>query len=393
MSIELLRQRVTEGASVATPVLESALAEIDALKAGLTEAEAADRADTANLGILLRKLDVETVDDAVRAIAERDALQARLAEAERRAAGRHDAAYDRVEVLLRREAELIEAVDVCEKGYHDLMSRALAAEARAEQYRLALEAVEWVLPGPALVYKGCPWCKSEVPPRHKPDCQRQLALAPQEKAERLLEAERQHSAALQEECNKAVDAMEWANSKKSKASQMVARFKRALEIYAKEENWSKTHKADSHAEVFNIYLNGRVINGWEIAQEALLAPQERGAEGENARLRKALGLVLEHIDEYEGIPMCYCNGSEKCDRCIIVSALDAPGEAGKADRLTVFEYHGKIYNRPLGRGICLDDNDPNNLELEERIPEGNFQADIVIRASCATPEGERTSNE
>lgn len=43
----------------------------------------------------------------------------------------------------------------------------------------------------------------------------------------------------------------------------------------------------------------------------------------------------------------------------------------------VFRYRGKAYNRPDSRGLCLGE---NMDDLCEKIPEGYFDVDIVVRA-------------
>ena len=48
----------------------------------------------------------------------------------------------------------------------------------------------------------------------------------------------------------------------------------------------------------------------------------------------------------------------------------------------IFEYKGRIYNRPLGRGICLKDNgeyEKRVIYLDEAIPEGDFEIEIIVR--------------
>lgn len=49
----------------------------------------------------------------------------------------------------------------------------------------------------------------------------------------------------------------------------------------------------------------------------------------------------------------------------------------------VFEYKGKIYNRPLGRGIALKDGEygERGMYLDEVIPDGDFEIEIIIRKS------------
>lgn len=42
----------------------------------------------------------------------------------------------------------------------------------------------------------------------------------------------------------------------------------------------------------------------------------------------------------------------------------------------LFRYSGIAYNRPHGRGICLVDDDFE--ELEEKLPEGDFHIEIVV---------------
>jgi hypothetical protein len=54
----------------------------------------------------------------------------------------------------------------------------------------------------------------------------------------------------------------------------------------------------------------------------------------------------------------------------------------------VFQYKGRIYNRPLRRGISTDRQDGKDFYVEDSIPDGYFEAEIVIRAiapqSCNT---------
>ena len=48
----------------------------------------------------------------------------------------------------------------------------------------------------------------------------------------------------------------------------------------------------------------------------------------------------------------------------------------------IFEYKGRIYNRPLGRGICLKDNgeyEKRVIYLDEAILEGDFEIEIIVR--------------
>ncbi len=44
----------------------------------------------------------------------------------------------------------------------------------------------------------------------------------------------------------------------------------------------------------------------------------------------------------------------------------------------LFQYAGPIYNRPCGRGICLEDTDPEQY-LEYAIEGGNYYLEVVIR--------------
>lgn len=99
------------------------------------------------------------------------------------------------------------------------------------------------------------------------------ANARAEAAEKRFKDERQHAEWLQSECDKAVADVEWANGKKAKATKLIAKYKPALEAYAKKENWREGS--------FNIYDDGREIAGYEIAQAALNpdAPQS-AQEGE-----------------------------------------------------------------------------------------------------------------
>jgi hypothetical protein len=48
----------------------------------------------------------------------------------------------------------------------------------------------------------------------------------------------------------------------------------------------------------------------------------------------------------------------------------------------IFAYKGRIYNRPLGRGICLKDDgeyEQHDIYLEEAIPTVDFEIEIIVR--------------
>lgn len=55
---------------------------------------------------------------------------------------------------------------------------------------------------------------------------------------------------------------------------------------------------------------------------------------------------------------------------------DAPDKLLKPQ--PVFEYIGRIYVRPLGRGITLEDAPYNGNDLEEQLSSGYYEAEIVI---------------
>jgi hypothetical protein len=62
-----------------------------------------------------------------------------------------------------------------------------------------------------------------------------------------------------------------------------------------------------------------------------------------------------------------------------------PEETGKI----IFQYKGEIYNRPMGRGIAfvqpdgihgiLYNGEIRDLYLEDIIPDGNYEVEIIIR--------------
>ncbi len=79
-------------------------------------------------------------------------------------------------------AELLARAEAAEKERDEAKSWARKfaeqrddAESQAERMRVALEAVEWVRDGDG--FNSCPWCVRAEHNGHKPDCQRQLALA------------------------------------------------------------------------------------------------------------------------------------------------------------------------------------------------------------------------
>ena len=49
---------------------------------------------------------------------------------------------------------------------------------------------------------------------------------------------------------------------------------------------------------------------------------------------------------------------------------------GEREDGLIFRFTGEIYNRPCGRGICIGE---SHDYLEEQFPEGNFEAEIIIR--------------
>ena len=52
-----------------------------------------------------------------------------------------------------------------------------------------------------------------------------------------------------------------------------------------------------------------------------------------------------------------------------------------------FAYQGGIYNRPLGRGIKLKDGEYSmrDVYLDEVIPDGDFEIEIIIRQISDSP--------
>lgn len=48
---------------------------------------------------------------------------------------------------------------------------------------------------------------------------------------------------------------------------------------------------------------------------------------------------------------------------------------------SIFEYTGRIYVRPMGRGITLEEAPHNGNDLEEQIPSGYYEANITIYPS------------
>ena len=52
----------------------------------------------------------------------------------------------------------------------------------------------------------------------------------------------------------------------------------------------------------------------------------------------------------------------------------------------VFEYKGGIYNRPLGRGIDLEDYKISGLSLEDLIPDGYFDIEVTVRQKVEPQE-------
>lgn len=53
----------------------------------------------------------------------------------------------------------------------------------------------------------------------------------------------------------------------------------------------------------------------------------------------------------------------------------------------IFQYKGGIYNRPIGRGIMLKDGEygRRDVYLDEVIPDGDFEIEIVIRKTSDSP--------
>ena len=51
------------------------------------------------------------------------------------------------------------------------------------------------------------------------------------------------------------------------------------------------------------------------------------------------------------------------------------------DEQPIFEYNGRAYVRPVGRGICLEEHpQADRLQLEELLPEGDCWISIVVYA-------------
>jgi len=65
------------------------------------------------------------------------------------------------------------------------------------------------------------------------------------------------------------------------------------------------------------------------------------------------------------------NGLKEKDGCKPSAPVNCSNPAG-------FQYNGKIYIRPIGRGICLEDDQDDDRQLEERLPEGYYHAKILI---------------
>ncbi|MCA1592512.1 MAG: hypothetical protein LC754_07660 [Acidobacteria bacterium] len=58
---------------------------------------------------------------------------------------------------------------------------------------------------------------------------------------------------------------------------------------------------------------------------------------------------------------------------------------GVLDGVVVFAYKGGIYNRPCRRGICFrePDGELSDAQLEDKIPEGDFEMEIIVRKKKA----------
>lgn len=56
----------------------------------------------------------------------------------------------------------------------------------------------------------------------------------------------------------------------------------------------------------------------------------------------------------------------------------------------VFEYKGNVYVRPIGRGICLDD-DERDVQLEDVAPEGNWYMEVRFYKRKESPTNECTN--
>jgi hypothetical protein len=86
---------------------------------------------------------------------------------------------------------------------------------------------------------------------------------------------------------------------------------------------------------------------------------------------------------------CGCSYEVKCtddldnDLCwtCALRVMRDDDEHGYKDESIVFEYKGRAYNRPLGRGVCLyePDGTMSDLQLEDRLPEGEIEIEIVVR--------------
>jgi len=117
-----------------------------------------------------------------------------------------------------------------------------------------------------------------------------------------------------------------------------------------------------------------------------LAAIENLKERETA-LRTALEQVEWHRTDTGWAACPWCRNWEweghkpDCAR----QAARGPQEGSTSGKV-VFEHHGEIYNRPLGRGICWDGRNGEEFYLEEAFPDGWYKADIVIRVR---EEGEK----
>lgn len=65
----------------------------------------------------------------------------------------------------------------------------------------------------------------------------------------------------------------------------------------------------------------------------------------------------------------------------VKAAAQAPAAEPRTDE--VFSYSGRIYVRPCGRGISLEDKPNDFPQLEDALPEGHLVADISIRRPVA----------
>ena len=311
MSIELLRQRLAEGGSVAPAVLESALAEIDTLKARLTEAEKECTHWKGVAGSVIVEQESAT-EDALHLIDQIGQMEVRAIEAERRA-----------------EAATTQNFEHAKEAIIDTITLSLEGKiAQAYRERNLAEA------------RAKAWSEENQGLRDQL-AEADAALVPAlERAER---AEKQVAdAEAQAETLRGMVIREGGK---------IRSFRAALEEYAKEEHW--TYYAGD-ANEFWAWLGDLGVSPCLFAQTALLAPQERGAEGykrlaerlwekvnarrceliqwdvawltndqQQAELAELQALADEYIHVMAPLPIAELEA--------YAAALDAPEEAGKAE--------------------------------------------------------------